>query len=107
MKYPFIFFILLFYLFSFQSTIYAAGSTTAGDHSVYDTIHKGPEKTTPQSSKPVDSQTPSLFPLFIKFIVSFALVIVLIVLLLRFLSKKSHIAIKWFHPIPRGSSAWK
>jgi flagellar protein FliO/FliZ len=92
MKRSLFFFVLLFYLFSFQPTIFAAGPTTNVEPSVYDTIQKGHEKSSPPSKKIADSQTPSIFPLFIKFIVSFILVIGLMIVLLRFLSKRSRIS---------------
>lgn len=83
-------FILLIYLLSFQPTIFAADSSTNGDHSVYETIQKGGEKTKALPKKVVDSeQSPSLFPLFLKFIFSFILVVSLLILLLRFLSKRN------------------
>ena len=91
MKRTMLFFAMFFYLFSFQSTIYAAGPPTAGDSSVYDTIHKGDGKTTSPSPKVVDSQSPSIFPLFIKFIVSFIIVIGLLIVLLRFLQKRGNL----------------
>jgi flagellar protein FliO/FliZ len=90
MKRIMFFFVLFFYLFSFQPTMFAAGSASSGDPSVYDSIHKGEKKTpaSPTPTKAVDSQSPSLFPLFIKFIVSFVLVIGLLIVVLRFLSKR-------------------
>lgn len=93
MKRIMFFFVLLFYLFSFQPTIFAAGSTSGGEPSVYDSIHKGEKKTSSLSSptKAVDSQSPSIFSLFIKFIVSFVLVIGLLIVLLRFLSKRGRL----------------
>jgi flagellar protein FliO/FliZ len=91
MKRTMLLFVMFFYLFSFQSTIYAAGTTTAGDSSVYDTIHKGDGKTPSPSPKAVDSQSPSIFPLFIKFIVSFIIVIGLLIMLLRFLQKRGNL----------------
>jgi flagellar protein FliO/FliZ len=91
MKCFMVFFVLFFNLISFQSTIYAAGSTSAGDPSVYDSIHKGEKKSTSPTPKIVDSQSPSIFPLFIKFILSFILVIGLLFVLLRFLSKRGRL----------------
>jgi flagellar protein FliO/FliZ len=82
-------FVLFFYLFSFQPSIYAAGSTS--DPSVYDTIHKSEKTTSHTTTKAASSQSPSIFPLFIKFIISFVLVIGLLFLLLRFLSKRNRI----------------
>lgn len=81
--------ILLFCLFSFQPSILAAGSTTPGNSSVYDAIHSGEKTKTPDSTKVVDSPSPSVFSLFIKFIFSFVFVIVLIFFVVRFLSKRS------------------
>lgn len=79
--------ILFIYLFSYQPTIFAAGSSS--EPSVYDDIHKGDKKST-QSPKIVENrQSPSIFPLFIKFIFSFILVIALLFLILRYLTKKS------------------
>lgn len=83
-----IFFILIL---SFQPTILAAGSSTNGD-SVYDTILKGEEKEKSSPEKVVESElspSPSLFPSFIKFIFSFILVIGLLFVLLRILSKRN------------------
>jgi len=81
---------LFFYLFSFQPTIFAADSTSSGEISAYDSIQKGEEKkTSPSSTKVADSGSPTVFPLFIKFIFSFILVLVLLIGLLRFLSKRS------------------
>jgi len=82
-------FILFLYVFSFQPTIFAASNTTAGGHSVYDTIQKG-EKAKDAPAKTVDNgSSTSLFPLFIKFIFSFILVVGLLILLLRYLSRRS------------------
>ncbi len=79
------------YLFSFQPTTFAASTSTNGDHTVYDTIQKGGEKTKSSQVKVVDSgSSPSLFPLFMKFIFSFILVVGLLLVLLRFLSKRNH-----------------
>lgn len=89
MKYTVFFFILFFYFISFQSTTLAAGSTSAGEHSIYNTIHNGKEKPSSSTINDVGSTAPSLFPVFIKFIVSFVLVIGLLLFLLRFLSKRS------------------
>ncbi|MBT2657837.1 flagellar biosynthetic protein FliO [Bacillus sp. ISL-18] len=82
--------ILFFYLFSFQPTIFAAGSDTGGT-SVYEAIKKGNQHSSTSAATVADSTSPSLFPMFIKFIVSFGLVIVLLVLLLRFLAKKNRL----------------
>lgn len=85
-RFAIIFFILIL---SFQSTILAAGSSTNGD-SVYDTILKGEEKEKSSPEKVVENgSSPSLFPSFIKFIFSFILVIGLLFVLLRFLSKRN------------------
>lgn len=91
MKRTMLFFVMFFYLFSFQSTSFAAGSSSGGDPSVYESIQKGDKKTPPTSTKVEDSQSTSLFPLLIKFIISFILVIGLLFLLLRFLSKRGNI----------------
>ncbi|PFP30769.1 hypothetical protein COJ96_02055 [Bacillus sp. AFS073361] len=91
MKRSMFFFILFFYLFSFQSTSYAAGSKTVGEPTVYDSIHKGEEKSEPPQAKAVDSESPTLFPLFTKFIISFIFIIALIFVLFRFLSKRSRL----------------
>jgi flagellar protein FliO/FliZ len=88
MKRTILFFVMFIYLFSVQSTTFAAGSTSGGEPSVYDSIQKGEKKSTSTSTKTVDSQSTSLFPLLIKFIFSFILVIALLYILLRFLSKK-------------------
>jgi flagellar protein FliO/FliZ len=89
MKRTMFLFVLFFYLFSFQPTIFAAGSTSKGEISYYDSIQKGEGKPSPPSTKVADSGSPSVFPLFIKFILSFILVIGLLVVLLRFLAKRS------------------
>lgn len=90
MKRFFVFIGIFLYLFSFQSTIYAAGSYAAGDPSVYDSIHDD-EKDTPSETKEEDSQSSSLFPLFIKFIGSFILVIALLLFILRFLTQRKRL----------------
>lgn len=89
MKRYFLFFLLFLMLFSHPPTIFAAGS--ASDPSVYDTIHKGEKNSSPPVQNRVvnDESSPSLFPMFIKFIFSFAFVIVLLIVLLRFLSKRT------------------
>ncbi|MGX6441608.1 flagellar biosynthetic protein FliO [Neobacillus sp. K501] len=81
---------ILLYLFSLQPTIYAAGTYAAGDPSVYDAIHDD-EKDTPSETKAEDSQSTSLFPLFMKFIGSFILVIALLLFILRFLTKRKRL----------------
>ncbi|MEH7505264.1 flagellar biosynthetic protein FliO [Neobacillus drentensis] len=91
MKRIILFFVMFFYLFSLQSTTFAAGSTSGGEPSVYDSIQKGEKQSSPPSTKAVDSQSTSLFPLFLKFIISFILVIGLLFFLLRFLSKKGSV----------------
>ncbi|WP_251554691.1 flagellar biosynthetic protein FliO [Neobacillus muris] len=84
--------ILLFYmLFALQPVTLAAESNSKGDSSVYDTIKQGDKEASPPEVKTADSETPSLFPLFLKFILSFAVVILLLVWLLRFLSKKNRL----------------
>lgn len=91
MKRSIFFFVFLFYLFSNQPTILAAGTTSTGEHSVYDSIQKDEGKPSPSSIKVEDNESPSIFPLFIKFIFSFILVIGLLFVLLRFLSKRSRL----------------
>jgi len=81
-------FVLVFYLFSFQPSIYAASN--AADPSVYDTIHKS-EKTASHASEAAAGSSPSIFPLFLKFLVSFVIVILLLYVVLRFLSKRNRI----------------
>ena len=91
MKRTIVFFVMFLYLFSFQSTTLAAGSTSGGEPSVYDSIQNGETKSSPASKTATiaeDSQSTSLFPLFLKFIFSFILVIGLLFVLLRYLSKK-------------------
>lgn len=91
MKRIMILFAMFSYLFFMQPTTFAAGLTAAGEPSVYDTIQKGEKKAPKDSvSKEKDSSSsPSIFSLFIKFIVSFAFVIILLFVLLRFLSKRN------------------
>lgn len=89
MKYPVLIFVLFFYLFSYQSTIYAAGPASPGGNSVYDAIQKGGGKAASSAANVAGSQSPSLFPLFLQFIFSFAVVVVLLILLLRFLSRRN------------------
>ncbi|WP_052353716.1 flagellar biosynthetic protein FliO [Neobacillus jeddahensis] len=81
--------IVFFYLCSNMPTAFAAGSKAAGDSSVYDTIQNGDKQDSTPSKNVEDSQSPTIFPLFLKFIFSFALVIVLLYLLMRFLSKRN------------------
>ncbi|MDF2557292.1 MAG: flagellar biosis protein [Bacillales bacterium] len=87
--------ILFFYIISFQSPIYAAGSTK--NQSVYDKLQKN-EKTTTKSEKKdtssqstSESQSPSLFFLLIKFVFYFLLVIGLLYMVLQFLSKRNRL----------------
>jgi flagellar protein FliO/FliZ len=83
-------FVMIYSLFSFQSTIFASGSTSDGETTVYDAIQNGGEKSTSeQQPKQVDSPSPSLFSSFIKFIFSFILVIGLLFLLMNYLSKRN------------------
>lgn len=92
MKRSIVFFVLLFYIFSFQPTTLAAGFSSASDHSVYDAIHNGADKTpSPPPTKGVDSASSSIFPLLLKFIFSFILIIALLFVLLRFLSKRNRL----------------
>lgn len=81
---------IVLYLFSLQPTTYAAGDIAAGDPSVYDAIHDD-EKSTPEETKAEDSQSSSLFPLFLKFIGSFILVIALLLFILRFLTQRKRL----------------
>lgn len=90
--------LLSFYLFSFQTPIYAAGSNKDGY--VADSFQKNGKTTLKSEQKAQnasisqstsDSQSPSLFTLFIKVIFSFLLVIGLLFLLLQFLSKRNRL----------------
>ncbi|MGG1399045.1 flagellar biosynthetic protein FliO [Bacillus salipaludis] len=103
MKYTMMFFIMLCSLLFFQSATFAADSNTNSESSIYNTIQKGKENPTPQAIKAEDNGSPSLFPLFIKFVVSFILVIGLLVVLLRFLSKRSSIMQSSGPVLPLGS----
>jgi flagellar protein FliO/FliZ len=76
-------------LFSFQSTIYAEGSTSTEEPTVYDTLKKEEGKSVPASSNTVEGTSPTIFPLFMKFLLSFILVIGLLLLLLRYLSRRN------------------
>jgi flagellar protein FliO/FliZ len=78
-------------LFSFQSTIYAEGSTSTEEPTVYDTLKKEEGKSVPASPNTVEGTSPTIFPLFMKFLLSFILVIGLLLLLLRYLSKRNGI----------------
>ncbi|NMD69098.1 hypothetical protein HHO41_02270 [Bacillus sp. DNRA2] len=89
MKRMMVVFVLLFSLFSYQSTTLASGSTSSGDTSVYDSIQKGEKKAKAESPEKKDSPSASLFSSFIKFIFSFALVIGLLFLLMNYLSKRN------------------
>jgi flagellar protein FliO/FliZ len=89
MKYLMLLFVMSINLLSFQTTIHAEESKSSAEPSVYDSIHQDEVKTTPTSAKEVDSPSSSIFPLFLKFIFSFLLVIGLLFGLLRFLSKRS------------------
>ncbi|WP_318507763.1 flagellar biosynthetic protein FliO [Bacillus sp. T3] len=89
MKRFIVFLILIYSLFSYQSTSFASDSTSDGETSVYDAIQKGEKQTTPKSTKDVDSQSTTLFPSMIKFFVSFIFVIGLLYFLMRFLSKRN------------------
>jgi flagellar protein FliO/FliZ len=92
MKYFKLVFAIFVFLLLCQSTVYAAASPSVGEQSVYDAIQKGEgTKSSPPSNKVVDSSSPSLFPLFIKFIASFILVVALLIFLLRYLSKRSRL----------------
>jgi flagellar protein FliO/FliZ len=89
MKYLMLLFVMFINLISFQTTIHAEETKSSAEPSVYDSIHKhGEQKSTPASPKELDSTSSSIFPLFLKFIFSFLLVIVLMFALLRFLSKR-------------------
>lgn len=89
MKYSMIMIFLLISLFSSQPATFAAGSSSSGEGYVSDSYQSGKENNPVQTEKVADSPSPSLFPLFMKFIGSFVLVIVLLFLLLRYLSKRS------------------
>ncbi|MCH6266817.1 flagellar biosynthetic protein FliO [Neobacillus citreus] len=83
--------LIFIYLFSNQPTMSAAGTSTAGDPSVYDAIHDGGKSTPPKAEKIEDSGSSAIFPLFIKFVFSFILVIGLLFLFIRFLSKRGRL----------------
>jgi len=88
------FFVMLFCLFLVQPTYYAAGTAPSGEPSVFESLNKGDESTptTPSSQTEVaDTNSSSIFPLFLKFIFTFALVIGLLFLVMRYLSKRN----KW------------
>jgi flagellar protein FliO/FliZ len=81
---------IFLYLFFLQPTLFAESVYAAGDPSVYDAIHDD-EKDSPSKTKADDSQSSSLFPLFMKFIGSFILVIALLLFILRFLTKRKRL----------------
>jgi flagellar protein FliO/FliZ len=88
MKHLVFLFVMFINLISFQTTIQAEETKVSSEPSVYDSIHKDEVKTTPSSSKENVRESSSIFPLFLKFIFSFLLVIGLMFALLRFLSKR-------------------
>ncbi|MGJ7909863.1 flagellar biosynthetic protein FliO [Neobacillus sp. LXY-1] len=82
-------FVVFIYIFSNQPAVFAAGASASGDSSVYDTIQHGDKKSSSSVDKAtVDQQSSSIFPLFLKFIFSFALVIAILIFILRYISKK-------------------
>jgi flagellar protein FliO/FliZ len=87
--------ILFFILYPIPSATFASGSSLmAADSSVYDTIQKGAVDKAPSSSPSKEAyqdQSTSLLPLLLKFIVSFLFVILLLVVLMRFLSKRTRL----------------
>jgi len=93
------FFVMFFCLFFIQPTFYAAGTTPSGESSsepsVYDSMRTGDDQEqAPSPSTPTevaDSESPSIFPLFIKFIFSFAIVIALLLWVMRYLSKRNNV----------------
>jgi flagellar protein FliO/FliZ len=93
------FFVMFFCLFFIQPTFYAAGTTpsgeSSGEPSVYESMKTGDvQQSTPSpttSKEVAESQSPSIFPLFIKFIFSFALVIALLFWVMRYLSKRNNV----------------
>ncbi len=93
MKYLILLFVMFINLIFFQTTIHAEETKkSSAEPSVYDSIHQDEVKTTPTPNKEMDSQSSSIFPLLLKFIFSFLLVIGLLFVLLRFLSKRSNLA---------------
>ncbi len=86
----------LFTILVFQPTISAAGTTPSGelsaDSSVFDSINNG-ETTDPaapaEEKEAADGTSSSIFPLFIKFILSFGLVIALLFFVLKYLAKRN------------------
>jgi flagellar protein FliO/FliZ len=91
MKRLMFFFIVFLYLFSVQPTNFAANSSSGGETSVYETIQNGDKKTSSPSKVVKDRQSDNILPLFIKFIFSFVLVIALLILILRYLSKRNRL----------------
>ena len=91
MKHFMIAFIMFVSLFTFQSTIQAASTSTNGDPSVFDGLQNVEDQQAPSLPKDVENQSTSSFPLFIKFIGTFILVVALLIFLLKFLSKRSRI----------------
>ena len=93
------FFVMFFCLLFVQPTIYAAGTTPSGESSsepsVYESMKTGDDqKSVPSpttSTEVAKGQSPSIFPLFIKFIFSFALVIALLYGVMRYLSKRNNV----------------
>lgn len=100
MKYPIIFCLAIFCLFSTQTTTFAAETAGSGQ-SVYETINKGNQvsksesktdaKKQSKSSEVVANPSPSIFSILIKLIGSFILVIGLLFGLMRFLSKRNRL----------------
>lgn len=82
-------FLLFLYLFSHQPTMYAAGISSGSEPSVYDSIHEGGKKFSPQVEQNKDTGSSAIFPLFFKFLISFLFVIALLFLLMRFLAKRN------------------
>lgn len=89
------FFVLLFFSMVFPSTNFAASTTPSGelssDSTVYETMKSGEndKDISPLQTGAARSQSSSIFPLFLKFILSFLLVIGLLLLLLRYLTKRN------------------
>jgi flagellar protein FliO/FliZ len=85
-------FIIIISLITFQSTIQAASTPTNGDPSVFDGFQDvEDQQPAPSLPKEVENQSTSLFPLFLKFIGSFILVVGLLIYLMRYLSKRSRL----------------
>lgn len=95
------FFVMLFCLFFIHPTFFAAGTTPSGESSsepsVYESMQTDGEQdleSTPPQTTPTevaDTQSPSIFPLFLKFIFSFAVVIGLLLWVMRYLSKRNNV----------------